>query len=58
MRQKLHLIIYMVAALVVLSGCGAEQAMKKGDKFYALGEYYDAVCMLFARVMVVSLPIV
>ena len=32
----------MVAALVVLSGCGAEQAMKKGDKFYALGEYYDA----------------
>ena len=42
MRQKLHLIIYMVAALVVLSGCGAEQAMKKGDKFYALGEYFDA----------------
>ena len=32
----------MVAALVVLSGCGAEQAMKKGDKFYALGEYFDA----------------
>ena len=25
-----------------LTGCGAEQAMKKGDKFYALGEYYDA----------------
>ena len=22
--------------------CGADQAMKKGDKFYALGEYYDA----------------
>ena len=32
----------MVTALVVLSGCGAEQAMKKGDKFYALGEYFDA----------------
>jgi outer membrane protein OmpA-like peptidoglycan-associated protein/tetratricopeptide (TPR) repeat protein len=30
----------LVAAL--LTGCGAEQAMKKGDKFYALGEYYDA----------------
>ncbi len=27
---------------VLLTGCGAEQAMKKGDKFYALGEYYDA----------------
>ena len=25
-----------------LTGCGAEQAIKKGDKFYALGEYYDA----------------
>ena len=22
--------------------CGAETAMKKGDKFFALGEYYDA----------------
>lgn len=28
--------------VVLLMGCGAEQAMKKGDKFYALGEYYDA----------------
>ena len=27
---------------MVLVGCGAEQAMKKGDKFYALGEYFDA----------------
>ena len=27
---------------VLLTGCGAEQAVKKGDKFYALGEYYDA----------------
>ncbi len=23
-------------------GCGADQAIRKGDKFYALGEYYDA----------------
>jgi len=23
-------------------GCGAEQAIKKGDKFFAVGEYYDA----------------
>ncbi len=27
---------------MLLTGCGAEQAIKKGDKFYALGEYYDA----------------
>ena len=25
-----------------LMGCGAEQAIKKGDKFYAMGEYFDA----------------
>ena len=27
---------------VLLTGCGADQAMKKAEKFYALGEYYDA----------------
>ncbi len=27
---------------MLLVGCGADGAMKKGDKFYALGEYYDA----------------
>ena len=42
MRRKLHLIIYIAAMVVLLVGCGAEQAMRKGDKFYALGEYYDA----------------
>mgnify|MGYP002624707117 CR=1 FL=1 len=33
--------IYAAAALLLM-GCGAEQAVRKGDKFYALGEYYDA----------------
>ncbi|MBQ3700493.1 MAG: OmpA family protein [Prevotella sp.] len=42
MRQKLHLIIYIAVAAMLLTGCGAEQAMKKGDQFYALGEYFDA----------------
>ena len=41
MRQNLHL-IYILLVAALLTGCGAEQAMKKGDKFYALGEYYDA----------------
>ncbi len=41
MRQNLHL-IYLLLVAALLTGCGAEQAMKKGDKFYALGEYYDA----------------
>ena len=42
MWKILHLIIYIVLAAVLLTACGAEHAMKKGDKFYALGEYYDA----------------
>ena len=42
MRKNLHLIIYIMVLAVLLTGCGAEQAVKKGDKFYALGEYYDA----------------
>ena len=32
----------MMLAVMLLTGCGAEQSIKKGDKFYALGEYYDA----------------
>jgi outer membrane protein OmpA-like peptidoglycan-associated protein len=31
-----------MAVATLLTGCGAEQAVKKGDKFYALGEYFDA----------------
>ena len=42
MRKNLHLIIYVFLTAVILTGCGAEQAVKKGDKFYTLGEYYDA----------------
>ena len=41
MRRTLH-IIYILIGAALLVGCGAEQAMKKGDKFFALGEYYDA----------------
>ena len=28
--------------VLLLTSCGADQAMKKGDNFFALGEYYDA----------------
>lgn len=34
--------IYLLVALVCLTGCGADQNMKKGDAFFALGEYFDA----------------
>lgn len=32
----------MTIAICILTGCGADSYMKKGDKYYALGEYYDA----------------
>jgi len=40
--RKVFTIVCTLVATVLLSGCGAESAMKKGDKFFALGEYYDA----------------
>ena len=33
---------WMVAALLMLVSCGAERSFKKGEKYLALGEYYDA----------------
>ncbi len=32
----------MTITVCILTGCGADSYMKKGDKYYALGEYYDA----------------
>lgn len=29
-------------AVMVLTGCGADQHVKKGDHFFAIGEYFDA----------------
>ena len=40
--RRLSIIICVAVVAVLLTGCGAEQAIRKGDKFYALGEYYDA----------------
>ena len=41
MRKYLSLLATSLVT-VLLCGCGADQAVKKGDKFYALGEYFDA----------------
>ena len=41
MRQRLVILQWIICAILFIS-CGADQAMKKGDKFYAVGEYYDA----------------
>ena len=40
--RRLFTILYIGMLAVLLAGCGADTAMKKGDKFYAMGEYYDA----------------
>ena len=42
MLNRLYLIIYMFAASLLLTACGAERNVKKGDAYFALGEYYDA----------------
>jgi len=42
MLNRLYLIIYMLAASLLLTACGAERNVKKGDAYFALGEYYDA----------------
>ena len=40
--RSIFTILYIGICAVLLIGCGAETAMKKGDKFFAMGEYYDA----------------
>ena len=40
--RKLFAIINIGIICLFIMGCGADSAMRKGDKFYALGEYYDA----------------
>ena len=40
--HRLFTIASLVSLSVLFVGCGADQAMKKGDKFYAVGEYFDA----------------
>ena len=40
--RTLYIISCIVTTAVLLMACGADTAVKKGDKFYALGEYFDA----------------
>lgn len=40
--RKYVILSLAIALSALLASCGADQAMKKGDKFYAIGEYYDA----------------
>lgn len=40
--RKLYYLISALIISTVLTSCGADQAIKKADKYYAIGEYYDA----------------
>ena len=39
MRSR-HLFLFLL--LILFCSCGADQNMKKGEKFLAIGEYFDA----------------
>ena len=40
--RKFIYILYIAYFTLLLTSCGAEQAVKKGDSFLAVGEYFDA----------------
>ncbi|MBP5798720.1 MAG: OmpA family protein [Prevotella sp.] len=40
--RRILIIASVTIVTVLLTGCGADQAVKKAEKFYAIGEYYDA----------------
>ena len=41
MRKDYYLLL-LCLVIVFLTGCGADQALKKAEKYYAVGEYFDA----------------
>lgn len=45
MKQYLHIVFLFLSAVLTtttLAGCGADKNLKKGEKYLAIGEYYDA----------------
>ena len=42
MSTRQYISVFVISMLLLTSCGGADQAMKKADKFYALGEYFDA----------------
>ena len=40
--RKIFIIASVAISSLLLTGCGADQALKKAEKYYAIGEYYDA----------------
>lgn len=42
MRRQIYTYIYILAVIILLVSCGADKNLKKGDKYYAIGEYFEA----------------
>ncbi len=42
MTRILHIIYIELLATLMLTACGADRNLKRGEKYLALGEYYDA----------------
>ncbi len=41
-KSILYIVFGLFCLNMLLSGCGADQNVKKGDAFFAIGEYFDA----------------
>lgn len=41
-RDNLHIGLLMLIGVMLLVACGADRNFKKGEKYLAIGEYYDA----------------
>ena len=42
MKQNKFFIYFTILFCLLLASCGIDKNLKKGEKFLALGEYYDA----------------
>lgn len=40
--RKIYILLGILCLITLLTGCGADQNVKKGDAFFAIGEYFDA----------------
>ena len=41
-KEKTYLVMMLVAMVTLISSCSADRNLKRGEKYLALGEYYDA----------------
>lgn len=42
MKSTIANIIFLLSAMLLISACSSEKAIKKGDQYFAINEYYEA----------------